>query len=313
MAPIMMPPPTAIVLVSWNTQDLLRQALRSVREHAGMPVHVIVVDNASSDGSTAMVCAEFPEATLIANPDNRGFGQANNQGFAAGQEPFILLLNSDAQLTPGSLPALVATLEQHPEAGAVGARLVYPDGRFQASFAAFPNLLTEVLLLAGLAPRIWGAQYPSRRESASRRARAVDWVGAACLLLRRAAVDATGGFDSSFHMYAEETDLCRRIRGQGWAVRYCPQAVALHHGGRSTAQRSTEQPLMLWRSRLLYFRKHRPAWEARALPHLVRGAHALRGLTWSLRARLAGGGAGSEWRQRAAGAWRVVEGLAAER
>lgn len=306
-------PPTAIILVNWNTRDLLRQALRSVREHAGMPVHVIVVDNASSDGSPEMVRAEFPEATLIANPDNRGFGQANNQGFAASREPFILLLNSDAELTPGALPALVAELERHPEAGAVGGRLVYPDGRFQASFAAYPKLLTEALLLAGLAPRIWGVQYPSRRESASRRAREVDWVGAACLLLRRAAVDATGGFDPSFHMYAEETDLCRRIHGRGWTVRYSPQAVALHHGGRSTTQRSTEQPLMLWRSRLLYFRKHRPAWEARVLPLLIRGAHALRGLTWSLRARLAAGGARAEWQQRAAGAWRVVEGLAAER
>ena len=129
-----MPPTVAIILVSWNTRELLRRALQSIRDHAALPVHVVVVDNASGDGSPKMVRAEFPEATVIVNPDNRGFGQANNQGFAASDEPLILLLNSDAELTPGALPALVDTLQRHPEAGAVGARLVFPDGRFQASY-----------------------------------------------------------------------------------------------------------------------------------------------------------------------------------
>ncbi len=111
--PDSMPPTVAIILVSWNTRELLRRALQSIREHAAMPVHVVVVDNASGDGSPKMVRAEFPEATLIVNPDNRGFGQANNQGFAASDAPLILLLNSDAELMPGALPALVDALQRH--------------------------------------------------------------------------------------------------------------------------------------------------------------------------------------------------------
>ena len=306
--PNTMPPTVAIILVSWNTRELLRRALQSIREHAAMPVHVVVVDNASGDGSPKMVRAEFPEATLIVNPDNRGFGQANNQGFAASDAPLILLLNSDAELTPGGLPALVDALQRHPEAGAVGARLVFPDGRFQASYASFPSLFTEALQLAGLAPRIWGRQYPSRSEAASRQARAVDWVGGACMLLRRTAIQAVHGFDADFHLYAEETDLCRRIHNHGWSVRYCPIAIAVHHGGQSAALRAPDQPLLLWRSRVLYFSKHRPAWEAAVLERLVRMAHSLRAVVWSLRAGLSPASAAA-WRQRADSARRVAREL----
>ena len=306
--PNTMPPTVAIILVSWNTRELLRRALQSIRDHAALPVHVVVVDNASGDGSPKMVRAEFPEATVIINPDNRGFGQANNQGFAASDEPLILLLNSDAELTPGALPALVANLEAHPEAGAAGARLVFPDGRFQASYASFPSLFTEALQLAGLAPRIWGRQYPSRSEASSHQARAVDWVGGACMLLRRTAIQVVHGFDADFHLYAEETDLCRRIHDHGWSVRYCPNAIAVHHGGQSAALRATDQPLLLWRSRVLYFRKHLPAWEAPVLERLVRIAHSLRARVWSLRAGLSPASAAA-WRQRADSARRVAREL----
>ncbi len=312
MGPNMMPPPTAIILVNWNTRDLLRQALRSVREHAGMPVHVIVVDNASSDGSPEMVRAEFPEATLIANPDNRGFGQANNQGFAASREPFILLLNSDAELTPGALPALVAELERHAEAGAVGGRLVYPDGRFQASFNRFPRLWHEALALAGLARYVLGTHYPSASEAQSRQLCPVDWVGGAAMLLRRRALHALGGsmgFDPDYHMYSEEMDLCRRLHGAGWPIRYTPSAVFIHHAGQSTGQRPLAQPLLLWESRLRYYRKHHPVYQARLLATMIRAGYRIRAIAWGMCGRVATKSKRSMWLSRADAARALVRNL----
>lgn len=307
-----MPPTVAIILVSWNTRELLRLALQSVRAHAALPVRVIVVDNASSDGSVELVRAEFPEVTLIANADNRGFGQANNQGLAAGDEPLVLLLNSDAELTPGALPALVRAMEAHPGAGVVGARLVFPDGRFQASFNRFPRLIHEALALAGLARLFLGARYPSASERQSRDPRQVDWVGGACMLLRRQALaqlEARPGFDPDYHMYSEEMDLCRRIQGAGWTIRYAPEAVVIHHGGQSTRQRPADQPRLLWESRLLYYRKHRPRAEARLLAGLIRAAYRARALAWGLRGRLAPPGRRADWLARAEAARALVREL----
>lgn len=307
-----MPPTVAIILVSWNTRELLRRALQSIRDHAALPVHVVVVDNASGDGSPEMLRAEFPEATVIVNPDNRGFGQANNQGFSASNEPLILLLNSDAELTPEALPALVDALRQHPQAGVVGARLVFPDGRFQASYNRFPRLAHDALALAGLARPFLGPRYPSASERQSRSPREVDWVGGACMLLRRQALNqlpGAPGFDPHYHMYSEEMDLCKRIQGAGWAIRYAPEAMVIHHGGQSTRQRPLDQPRLLWESRLLYYRKHRPRHEAVLLAGLVRAAYRARARAWGLRARLAPATERDGWLARAESARALVQGL----
>ena len=307
-----MPPTVAIILVSWNTRELLRGALQSIRDHAALPVHVVVVDNASGDGSPKMVRAEFPEATVIVNPDNRGFGQANNQAFAASDEPLILLLNSDAELTPGALPALVDTLQRHPEAGAVGARLVFPDGRFQASYNRLPRLAHEALALAGLARLFLGPRYPSVSEQQSHSPRTVDWVGGACMLLRLQALaqlPGTPGFDPDYHMYSEEMDLCKRISDAGWTIRYAPEAVVIHHGGQSTRQRPLDQPRLLWESRLLFYRKHRPHHEAVLLAGLVRAAYKARALVWGLRGRLSSAADRDGWLARAESARALVREL----
>lgn len=304
-----MPPTVTIILVSWNTRELLRRALQSIREHAAMPVHVVVVDNASGDGSPEMLRAEFPEATLIVNPDNRGFGQANNRGFAAGDEPLILLLNSDAELTPEALPALVDALRQHPQAGVVGARLVFPDGRFQASYNRFPRLAHDALALAGLARHFLGPRYPSASERQSHSPRKVDWVGGACMLLRRQALNqlpGAPGFDPDYHMYSEEMDLCKRISDAGWAIRYAPEAVVIHHGGQSTRQRPLDQPRLLWESRLLYYAKHRPRHEVQVMAILIRTAYVLRAFAWELLGRLSSGQARSTWLSRAQSARSLI-------
>ena len=297
----------AVIIASWNTRELTGQAVASALAAAcEVPVRVYVIDNASSDGSAAYVEGRFPEVRVVRSASNEGFGRANNRGIGASHEPYVLFLNSDAVLLAGTLAELVRTLDGHPEAGAVGARLIFADGRFQASFADFPTLARDVLALMGLARPVYGDQYPSYREGESRQPRAVDWIGGACMLVRRAALDATGGFDPDFHMYAEETDLCRRLHAAGWTVRYAPAARCLHHGGRSTGRRSAEQPRLYWRSHLLYYRKHRPAWEARVLAGLIRVCYMLRWAGWTARAWLGRPAGRARWRERALGARRLV-------
>lgn len=302
-------PRVAIILVSWNTRDLLRVALSSIRQHAGQPVRVIVVDNASSDGSPDMVRIDLPGARLVVNTENRGFGQANNQGFAVADEPYTLLLNSDAELTPGALPALIDDLERHPEAGAVGARLVFPDGRFQAAWYRFPTLWTYGLELAAVSRGVYGREYPSVADVPTPGSVPADWVSGACMLVRREAIMAIGGFDPDYHLYSEEMDLCRRMWRAGWSVRYCPTAVAVHHVGQSARQRAIEQPRLLWESRLTYFRKHHTAAHTAALYAMIQAAYAGRWIVWSARALTASGPTRQHWRLRARAASTLVREL----
>lgn len=302
-------PTVAIIVVNWNTRELLQQAIRSVRDHAGVPTHVIVVDNASADGSAGAVRAEFPDATLIVNQENRGFGQANNQGFAVGNEPFILLLNSDARITQGAMRAMVDELQRHPEAGAIGARLVYPDGRFQASWYPFPSLWSYGLELAGLSRAVFGPHYPSAPDASASGSHPADWVSGACMLLRREAVAAIGGFDADYHLYSEEMDLCRRLWQAGWSVRYCASAVAIHHVGQSTQRRALQQPRLLWESRLLYARKHHGGVYPYALYAMVRAAYVGRWIVWSVLARTTGSARREHWRHRARAASALVGAL----
>lgn len=295
------------ILVNWNTRDLLAAAIASVPPVvAGMPVEIIVVDNASTDGSPEMLAARFPGTRLIRNTENVGFGRANNQGFALARGSYVLLLNSDAVLEPGALELMVADLAAHPAAGATGARLRYPDGRPQASFGAFPSLASYALELGGMARSQPGDAALRPEESGHDVPGSVDWVVGACLLLRRAALDDMGGFDPGYYMYAEEMDLCQRLWKTGWAVRYCPEAVAVHHGGQSTRQRAIEQPRMLWESRMRFFRSHRPRWQAHCLAGLIRAAYLARGVVWSARARVSDDGAIDSWHDRARSAWHLL-------
>lgn len=303
------PSPTevAVIIVSWNTRDLLADSIVSALAAEGEEsVRVYVVDNASADGSAEMVARRFPGAVLIRNTDNVGFGRANNQGFQASSEPFVLLLNSDAELRPGALSAMLRALEADPRSGAVGACLLFPDGRFQASYNAFPSLVSDGMALVGLARFVYGPRYPSYPEDRSLTPREVDWVGGACMLLRRTALDGIGGFDPDYHMYSEEMDLCRRILDAGWAVRFCPEATAIHHGGQSTRQRPSEQPRLLWESRLLYYRKHHSAWQAATLSAMIRLAYLCRSVAWGLRGYASRPSVRPFWMARARAAWSLA-------
>lgn len=301
-------PELGIVIVSYNTRELLRACLASVARElareglraasdpspaergaaaggAGPTAVVHVVDNASPDGSAAMVADEFPWAALDALAENVGFTRGNNRalagwaGDAASCPRFVLLLNPDAELTPGSLGRLMDTLRAHPAAGAVGPKLRYPDGRFQHAAFRFPGIVQTALDLwpiARLADTAINGRYPRARYEGER-AFAVDFVLGACLMMSGAALRRVGPLDEGFVMYCEEVDWCRRAAGAGLAVLCEPRAVVVHHGGAASAQRRPEATCHLWRSRLRWFARHASPAKAWAVRALVRAGLAARG------------------------------------
>ena len=245
----------SIIIVNWNTCDLLRICLESAyRTTADIHPEVIVVDNGSSDGSPAMVSKEFPSVRLIQNTTNLGFARANNQAFQVSTGDFILLLNSDAFLKEGAANSLVHTMEAHPDIGITGARLVYLDGRPQVSFEKLPNLYSESLRLAGLDKVFWRLSR-GQKTSNTHDYYEVGVVSGACLMVRRVMVEQIGLFDENFFMFNEETDLCFRAHAANWKVVHNPAAQAAHVGGGSTGV-TPERVLRLYKAKLLYFQKH---------------------------------------------------------
>ena len=229
----------SIVIISWNTRDLLAACLTSLRTYPPDGDHeIVVVDNASRDDSTAMVRRDFPHVHLIENPTNVGFAAANNQALALCRGRYVLLPNSDTEVTPGALSALVRFMEQHAQAGVVAPTLVNPDGSFQASYARFPTFVSEFLLITRLARWLSGPYAPSPRPRPHEAAHPVDWAAGAALLVRRAAIDQVGGLDAGYFMYSEETDWCWRLWRHNWQVWYLPAVKVIHHGGASSRQRA---------------------------------------------------------------------------
>jgi teichuronic acid biosynthesis glycosyltransferase TuaH len=225
------------VVVSFNTRDLLERCLLSLRAQAGVKLQTIVVDNASTDGSRELVRERFPEVELIELAHNMGFGPANNIAFERCDGEYVLLLNSDAFLADGALAELVATAARHPHAGAVGPRLLNPDGTLQRSAWPFPHAGRIMLEALGL-------HRPLRRLGVlddlgtweHDEERPVDFLIGACLLLRSSALSEVGGFDEAFWLYGEEADLQRRLAARGWQVVFTPRATAAHVGGASSAR-----------------------------------------------------------------------------
>lgn len=247
----------AVIVVNWNTRELLAECLASVADTAeDIDLETVVVDNGSSDGSSDMVRERFARVRLIANRANLGFAPANNQAIAATATPYVLMLNSDARLCRGALRCLLERLVSAPRAGLVGAQLRDPGGAFQLSHVRFPSLGREVLVLSGLGRLLYGRWYPSFGPDRDAPARVVDWVGGACMLARREALNDVSGFDEGYVLYGEEMDLCYALRRAGWQVWYEPAAVVIHHGGASTARLEEAREARLYRGRMRFFRKH---------------------------------------------------------
>ena len=265
-------PDVSVVLVSFNTRDLLRECRQAVFTGSDVSLEVFVVDNASSDGSAEMVRAEFPEVTVIANEVNLGFAAANNRALERASGRYAVLLNPDALLRPGDLERAVSKMEATPSAGLAGARLVGRDGSWQPSARQFPSLTNDVLALSGLSAKFGRSRFFGRADRTwanPEEPAPVDWVPGAFSIIRSEVLKTVGCFDERFFLYYEEVDLCRRIVEAGWQVWYWPELVVVHIGGGSQ--------LALWRMRsaLLYYRKHHPqqAWlamRAESLWHRLR-------------------------------------------
>ena len=270
-------PDVSAIVVNWNTRDLLADCLNTLIHNTQDPdLEIMVVDNASSDGSVEMLRRAFPQVRLLLNEANVGFARANNQGMAASHGRYLLLLNSDAFLQPGALPALVSLAEARPQAGIVGAQLLNLDGSFQASHTAFPTLWREFLILSGLGRALFGRWYPSHGSEEARGPQRVDYVEGACVLVRREAFEAVGGLDEDYFMYAEEVDWCYAMRAKGWQVWYQPAARVVHLGSGSSRRRSTQRETDLYRSRITFFRKHYGGWAATLLKLQICGFAALK-------------------------------------
>lgn len=267
------PPDMAVVFVSHDTRELLLDALVSVRGAR----EIVVVDNASTDNTVAVVRRAFPEAKVIESPVNEGYGAAANRGIAACSSPFVLLLNSDTVKRPGALRALADHLERHPRAGIVGPRLENPDGTLQRSCFAFLGTLRLAIDKTAL-----GRRLGNRHD----RPRTTPWVLGAALAIRREAFEAVGGFDPSFFMYGEEVDLCYRMWKAGWEVHYTPAATVEHLGGASASAARRDMEVRRVDSARRFYRRHYPPPRAALLDFLIRTSMRLRCLRDSLRLRL---------------------------
>lgn len=250
--------PVAVAIVNYNTCDHLRACLASVQQ-AGVAREIVVIDNASTDGSAAMVRSEFPGVSLHANSHNTGYGSAANQAVANCRAPYILLLNSDTLIESNTLPTISNYLNTHPTVAIAGPRLINPDGSLQASSYPFPtplHIFLEESTLGRLLRHLpWLRQHYLRTWSHDR-ARPVPWLLGAALAIRRQPFEAIGGFDSSFFMYAEETDLCYRLFHAGWDIHFVPTATITHTGGASTRQYRTAMAVQFFTSIRHFYRRH---------------------------------------------------------
>ena len=237
------------IIISYDTREMTLDCLRSMQDTAsGIATEIIVVDNASSDGSPAAIRAAFPEVTLIEKSNNTGFGAANNEAMRIATGRYLFLLNSDAFPEPTALSTLLAFAEDNPRAGVVGPRLLNADGSLQLSCHPFPTPLFAWQENLWLARGHRGWAHDSVRE--------VDFVVGACMLVRRDAYEQAGGFDENFFMYSEEADWQKRIQDAGWKVLFTPDARVTHLGGASGAKEAARVNRHFFESLDYYERKH---------------------------------------------------------
>jgi GT2 family glycosyltransferase len=257
----------SVLVLNYNTRDHLRTCLVSLfaedsTRFSGGPIstEVIVVDNASTDGSADMVAAEFPEVTLIRSPRNGGFAYGNNQALSRARGAAVLLLNPDTVMPRGGLPRFLERLSAHPEAGIIGPKLLEPNGSMHlACRRSFPTPAIAFYRLSGLSrlfprsPRFGRYNLTFVDPDVPLE---VDSVCGACLLVRRAVIDRIGLLDERFFMYGEALDWCLRTRAAGWTVRYEPDIVVQHQHGAASRKRALRTTFHFFRAMDLFYDKH---------------------------------------------------------
>lgn len=278
----------SIVIVNWNTRDLLQQCLASVlRETEQIKCEVFLVDNASKDGSAQMVTEVFPEVELTVNEENLGFAKAANQALRITQGRFVMLLNPDTQIMHGSLQRMIDFLEDCPEASIIGCQILNPDGTIQPSFGRFPDLRSQFLyqsylfklipagLPVGSTPHRWQTkEYTTTHE--------VDWATGACLMFRHELLSKVGLLDESIFMYAEDADWCFRAAREGYKAYYAPEGQIVHHFGGGAKQNYAAWILNSTKGLWHFFRKHRSQPARWCFAGLVLMGSSLRWVLWTI-------------------------------
>lgn len=250
----------SVSIANFGQRLLLEQCLRSLFETSeGLSLEVFVVDNASRDGSVDMVREEFPDVQLIVNENNRGYAAANNQAIARSRGRYVLVLNNDTVVLRNAIPSMVAFLNEHPQVGMLGPRVLNSDGTLQRSCSTFPSLwrlTSRALYIDKLLPGnpVTGTLSMSYWEYDS--ISEVDVISGCCMLVRKDVIRQVGLMDERFFFYAEEADWCYRAKQNGWKVCFLPEAEIIHYGGRSTEDCTGEMHTQYFRSRLQYYEKH---------------------------------------------------------
>lgn len=279
----------SVIIVSYNTRELLRGCLSSVLSTLSSPLdyEVIVVDNASTDGSTAMVQDSFPQALVIVNEENRGFAAANNQAMGKSIGRHVMLLNSDTVVTEGALEGMVRFMEEHAEVGVVGPKLLFPDGRFQHSAFTFPTLPMIFFDFFPIHHRLISSRLNGRYPRALYDAGdpfPIDHPLGAGLMVRRRVIEEVGMLDEDFFMYCEEIDWCLRTKSARWQIFCFPCAEIVHYVGQSAKQFQSRMFVELHKSRYRLYEKHYSRSFARVARWLVLLGLTYRGLRdrWAL-------------------------------
>jgi N-acetylglucosaminyl-diphospho-decaprenol L-rhamnosyltransferase len=253
----------AVVLVSYNTRELTKKALRCLFSSSHeLEMEVIIIDNASKDNSAEMISTEHPDITLIKNAQNVGFGRANNQALPGIHSRYLLLLNTDAFVQPDTISKTVEFMDAHPRCGILGVRLVGRDGELQPSCRFFPTPWKIFLDRSGLGRFFKNAAMMDDMSWDHASVRDCDWVPGCYLLVRKEVIDQVGLFDPRYFLYYEEVDLCFAAKAAGWQVTYYPYTSVVHIGGESAKHEGSissegrQIESLNIESELLYFRKN---------------------------------------------------------
>ena len=258
-------PDVSIVVVSWNSKKYLRDCLRSIQNNVSLRVEVIVVDNASTDGSAEMVQLDFPETVLIANNINRGFAAANNQGIEKSRGTYLLILNPDTEVHRRTIEESVAYMDSNKDIGIMGCKVMEDEEKIQKTCFSYPGPLNIFLAESGLHRAFPQSHFFGRPEISwwdRNSEQDVDVVSGMYMLVRRDLLQAIGMMDEEYFVYAEEADWCFRAQKAGWRCVFAPVGTIVHRdgGGKSTVQIKSRMYIQLQKSTLMFNRKNFGLW-----------------------------------------------------
>jgi GT2 family glycosyltransferase len=249
-------PDVSVIVVSYNTREILHGCLEAVQQSTNVTAEVFVVDNHSTDGSADMVARDFPDVFLIRNSENRGFAAANNVAMSRAGGRFVLLLNPDTVVRPEAIGTLAGFLASHSDVGICGPLVLNPNGSFQSCGYLYPTLLSEIRQSKNLGKLLRVVVGPPPELGPRVAPTDAEWVDGCCLMIRREVIDAIGPLDEQFFMYAEELDWCFNAKRRGWRIVAHPGTSIIHYGGQSSAQVAERSLALLVETRLRFYRKN---------------------------------------------------------